>query len=136
MNVTVDEFCDSLRDRLHSVEGRLQTVKANAKSRSEEAGKVLRDKLDEARTKIQAQKESMDQLRANLKTRAQQKIAETKEAVKEWKTKQETRKLQARADRAEAYAADAITYAGATIEAAEEAILDAVVARMDADGAK
>ncbi len=53
-----------------------------------------------------------------------------------WQAKQETQKLKARADRAEAYAADAITYAVAAIDRAEEAILGAVVARMDADAVK
>lgn len=63
-------------------------------------------------------------------------IAETKEVVNEWKAKQETRKLKARADRAEAYAADAIYNVMASIDEAEESILDAMVARNDANEAK
>ena len=43
------------------------------------------------------------------------------------------RKLNARADRAEARAADAIDLAAAAICEAEEAILEAALARMDAD---
>jgi len=63
-------------------------------------------------------------------------MAGTKEAVSDWKAKRETRKLNARADRAETYAADAIDYAMTSIDEAEEAILDAVVARVDADAAQ
>ena len=136
MNAKVDQFCDNLRDRLNFMEGRLQSVTTNLKGLPEQAEKAVRAKLDQARTKLRAHKEGAEQTLANLKARAQQKVAETKEAVSEWKAKRETRKLQARAERAEAYAADAVAYALATLDEAEEAILDAVVARMDADEAK
>jgi hypothetical protein len=135
MSAKVDQFCDKLRDRLDAVEGRLESFKTNVQALPEQAEKALRDKLDEARNRLQARKERLEQTRANLKARAQQKMAETKEAVGEWKAKRETRKLTAREDRAEAEAADAIDYAVGCIDEAEEAILEAVVARIDADAA-
>jgi len=135
MSAKVDQFCDMLRDRLNSIEGGLEAAKVNLKSRSEEAEKVVRGKLDEVRSKLHTQKERVEQTRAKLKVSAQQKIAETKEAVSQWKAKHDTQKLQARAERAEAYAADAIAYSLATLDETEEAILEAVVARMDADAA-
>ena len=136
MSAKVDQFCDNLRDRLNFMDGRLQSVKTNLEGLPEQAEKAVRAKLDQARTKLRAHKESAEQTLANLKARAQQKVAETKEAVSEWKAKREIRKLQARAERAEAYAADAVAYVLATLDEAEEAILDAVVARMDADATK
>jgi len=136
MSAAVDQFCDRLRDRLNAIEVHIRTVKATVQSRSEDAEKALRGKLDEARAKLQAQKERVEKTQANLKAMAQLKFAETLEAVGAWKAKHETRKLQARAERAEAYAADAVAYALATIDEAEEAILDAVVARMDAGPVK
>jgi hypothetical protein len=63
-------------------------------------------------------------------------MKETKEAVSEWKAKRDARKLTARADHAEAYAADAIDFAAFAIDEADEAILDAIVARIDADAAQ
>jgi len=136
MSATVDQFCDKLRDRLNAIERRLQTVKADIQSHSEDATNAVRGKLEEAKTKLHAEKERVEKIRANLKARADQKIAETKEAVNQWVKKREIHKLQARAERAEAYAADAIAYAMVTIDEAEEAILDAVVSRMDADTVK
>jgi len=136
MSAPVDRICDGVRDRLNAIEGRLQAFKANIQDLSEKAESGLRHQLEEARSKLQTQKEKAEQARASLTTRAKQKIADTKEAVREWKAKRETRKLQARADRAEAYAADAIAYALATIDEAEEAVLEAVVARVDADGSR
>ncbi len=136
MSATVDEFCDVLRDRLNAIEQRFDSVKADMHSMPEQAEKPLRDKLDEIRSHLQAQKERIEQTRIDLKVRAHQKMVETKEAVSEWKAKRESRKLKARADRAEAYAADCIANALASIDEAEEAVLNAVLARIDADQAK
>jgi uncharacterized protein YaiL (DUF2058 family) len=123
----VDQFCDRLRDRLNAIEGRVESVKASIQAFPGQAEKALRDKLETARTGLQAQKERIEQTRANLKAWAQQKMVETREAVGEWKAKREAKKLNARADRAEAYAADALALALVSIGEAEEAVLDAVI---------
>jgi exonuclease VII large subunit len=136
MSAKMDQVCANLRDRLDVAEGRLETLRTNIRALPAQGEKALRERLDGARRKLQAQKERVDQTRANLKARAQEKVNETKEAVSEWKAKRETRKLGARADRDEAYAADAIDFAVASIDEAELAILDAVVARIDADAAQ
>ena len=136
MSAKVDQFCDNLRDRLNAAEKRIESVKSNVQAFPKQAENALNKKLDDIRNKVQAQKERVERTRANLKARADQKIAETKAAVNEWKEKREIRKLNARADRAEVYAADAIDLAVAFVDEAEEAILDAVVARMDAETAQ
>lgn len=133
MSATVDKFCNDLRDRLNDVESRVQTAKASLQALAGQADKTLRQRCDELNRKARAKRDHIERLRESLKTKAQQKLAETKEIVSQWKAKNETRKLNARADRAEAYAADAIEFAVAAIDEAEQAILDAVVARMDAD---
>jgi hypothetical protein len=76
------------------------------------------------------------QERADLKNWAQQKVAETKESIAAWKEKHEVARLNARADRSERYAADAVEYAAYALDDAEEAILEAVVARIDAEEAQ
>jgi chromosome segregation ATPase len=136
MSTKVDQLCNQLRDRVNTIEGRFQSVKTNMKALPAQAEKALQDKLEEVRTKVQAQKERIEKTRANLEAQAKQKVAETKEAISEWKAKHETRKLNARADRAETYATDALDSAAASIDEAEEAILYAAVARLDADAAQ
>jgi chromosome segregation ATPase len=133
VSTKMDQFYDNLRDGLDTVEGRLKSVRTKMQALREQGEKALREKLDGARHTLQSQKERGDQTRANLKARAEQKMHDIKEAVSEWKAKRETRKLNARADRAEAYAADAIDFVVASIDEAELAILDAVMARIDAD---
>ena len=136
MSQRVDQFCEGLHERLNTIEGRIESVKTSLHELPAKAEKVVREKLDQARTKIQAEKERVEKARVDLKTRADQKIAETKEAINEWKAKREVRKLNARAERAEAYADAAMFLAVASIDEAEEAVLEAVAARNDADAAQ
>src|SRR5262249_31596314 len=107
----------------------------NIMTLSEQSEDVLRDKLDEAKARHGARKDRVEQIGANLKAWAEQKMSETKEMVSEWKAKQDGRKLIARADRAEAYAADALDFARPSTDEAEEAILDAAVAGIEAAAA-
>ncbi len=136
MSARTDQFCGTLRDRLSKVEGQLKTMGTNIQALPEQGEKALREKVDETRRKLQAEKDRVNTIRSNIKARAEEKMHETKEAVSEWKTKREIRKLNARADRDEAYAADATDFAVASIAEAELAVLDAVVARLDADAAQ
>jgi hypothetical protein len=136
MSAKVDEFCDKLRDRLNAIEGKLQSVKADVQALPGQAEKILRGKLDEARAGLQAQKAHIEQTRSNLQAWAKQKIAETKETVAQWQAKRDVQKLNSRADRAEEYAIAAVAFAAAMIDEAETAVLDAVVARREADATK
>src|SRR4051794_20997573 len=98
MSEKVNQFCDGLRDRLNAIEGRIRSVKTEVQALPAKAEKALRAKLDEAQTKLQAQKERIDQARIQLKGRAEQQMGEAKEAINEWKAKHEVRKLNARAE--------------------------------------
>jgi hypothetical protein len=133
MSVKVDRFNEKLRDRLDTIEARLKSVRTNIQSKSHEAEKNLRDKLDAARSKVRAEKKRIQKIRATRKAEVQQEIAEDIEVINGWKEKREIGKLNARADRAQTDAADAIDQAAASIDEAEEAILYAAVARLDAD---
>jgi hypothetical protein len=91
---------------------------------------------ERARAKLQAQKQHIEKTRADLKAWGEQKKAETQALIRDWKAKREAKKLNARADRAEAYAEAAVAAALACINEAEEAIFEAALARMEADEAK
>lgn len=135
MSAKVDQFCDNLRGQLNAVEARVESIKANMQSLPGKVEKAVHVKADEVRANLEAQKQRIEKTRSDLKAWAEQKSAATKEAVREWKAKGEAKKLNARADLAEAYAEAAVTIALATIDEAEAAILDAVAARIDADAA-
>lgn len=136
MSARVDKFCDGLRDRLNTIESRVESFKANVQALPGKVEKAVHDKLEEARVKLQAQKERIDKARADLKAWGEQKKAETQATIRDWKAKGEAKRLNARADLAEAYAEAAAVVALGTIDEAEEAMLEAALARMDADAAK
>jgi hypothetical protein len=136
MSERVDKFCDGLRERLNALERGVQSVKTSVQALPAKADKALWGKINDVRAKLQAQKERVEKARLDLKARADQKVAESMEAINEWKAKREVRKLNARAERAEEYAGAAMVLALVSIDEAEQAILEAVAARMDADAAQ
>jgi len=136
MSVTIDQFCDNMRNRLDGLDDRFVRLKASIEALPHHGEQALHKCLDRSRCTIDADKKKVEQSLANLKARAEQKLSQTKEEVNEWKAKRETKKLSARADHAAEHAADAIDYAVAMIIQAEEAIFDAAAARIDADSAQ
>jgi len=136
MNAKVDQFWDNLRERLNRVEARLNKARTNIQALPGQAEKAVRERLSELRRKLLTQKDRVDKARANLEAHAQQKVTETIEAIDQWKASREARKLLARADRAEANAADALEFAEFVVGQAEEAVFEAVVARIDAKAAQ
>jgi hypothetical protein len=135
MSAKVDQFCDKLRDRLNALETHVETLKSNVQKLPKQGEQALQNGLKDVRSKIEAEKKKVEQAQASLKTRVEQKMGQAKEAIKGWKAKNEVSKLNSRADRAEQYAADAVYIAIAAVDEAEEAILDAITARMDAETA-
>jgi tellurite resistance protein len=71
-----------------------------------------------------------------VQNRIDQKKAEAKSTIDDWQANREARKLAHRADRAEEYAAATIRVALAGLDEAEQAVLEAVGARLDAEEAE
>jgi predicted HicB family RNase H-like nuclease len=136
MSAKVDQFCEKLTNRLNALADQLETLKENVKQLPKEGEQALQKYLSETRSRIAQRKKSVEQVRASLMTRAEQKIGQVKEAIIEWKTKGEVSKLNARADWAEQYAADAVFIAMAALADAEEATIDALIARIEAEEAE
>jgi hypothetical protein len=136
MSARVDKFCDGLRNRLNTIESRVESFKANVQALPTKVEKAVQEQIGEARAKLQAQKERIEKARADLKAWAEHKKAATQATIREWKAKGEAKRLSARADLAEGYAEAAAVVALASIDEAEEAMLEAALARMDADAAQ
>ena len=132
MSDKINQFCYKLKDRLHAAEGGLQSVKTSLEALPKKTEQSLRASLDEVQAKFHAEKDHVERIQADLSVRAAHKIEETRDAINEWKTKRETHKLNKRAERKESHAVDALDNALAAISYAEEAILEAAVARVEA----
>ena len=97
------------------------------------AGTALRSKLEKARTKLQAQKERVEQTRADLKSQPQLAAELLVESVIGWEARRAGAASPARSA-AEAHAAATIDHAVASIDEVKDAMLYAAVARLPAAG--
>ena len=134
MIAKVEEFWDRLRDRLNAIEAWLESVKADIRILPWNARMTLRSKLKDARTKLQAQKERVEQTRTELKSPPQLAAELLVESVIGWKAKPDVREPHAGPDAAAANAAAPIDHAVASIDEVKAATLYAAVATLPAAG--
>jgi len=129
MSDTVNRFCDSVHEKLETLEGRMDSLKLNVGS----TWHSLQEKLDEVRHKDEATQQAVAEARTNLEQWAEEKKAEAKSTVDQWVENREAKKLAARAQKAEDCAGIAIKVAQASIDDAERMVLEAIAARLDAE---
>ncbi len=124
----VSRFCDSVHEKLDTLEGRMDSLKLNVGT----TWHFLQEKLVEVRDKGEATKQSVTEARTNLDQWINEKKVEAKSTIDQWVENRETEKLAARAQKAEDCAGIAIEIAQASIDDAERMVLEAVAARRDA----
>lgn len=135
MSAKVDQFCDQLRNRLNTIEAWIESAKTHLEALPEKARKAHQSKLEVARAKLQAQKERIEQTRAELKSPPESAIELLVESVIGWTAKPAVPEPHAGPDAAEAHVAATIDHALAGIDEVEDAALSAAVARLH-DAAK
>ncbi len=126
MNAKVDHYCDKLRDRLNAIEVWLESVKTHIQSLSGKVRDDLRNKWNQAHTKLHAQKEHVEQTRAELKSPPLLATELLVDAVIGWKPPRPAASL----DRAEEHVAATIDHAVASIDEVGDAMLRASAARL------
>jgi predicted nucleic acid-binding Zn-ribbon protein len=129
-------FTDRMHQHLMDVKVSVDGTVADIESAGSRAGATLRTRRDEAEVTMQARRKEIDEANARLKADVQAKKATADSAVAEWKAKQDVNSLEARADLAEDLASAAVVVAWGSFQQACTAILDAIVARTEAEEAK
>jgi chromosome segregation ATPase len=124
---------EKLQEHMEAAQTRLGELREELASIREEDRETLRQRSAELQERLEQHKAKAKQARADIQTWQQEKTAHTKEAIASWRQKREIKKLQNRADRASAYAEQAVVIASLDFEEAEQAILDALAARFDAE---
>lgn len=132
---TADDLKRKLNERLDAARGKIDALKKDIVSLHNEDMEELREKQEEIDRRVGNQKESVRKLQADIASWKAERVAHTKEAIGSWRQRHEVQKLQRRADRAEEYALDLVSVAALDFEEAEQAVLDAMVARFDANTA-
>ncbi len=135
MSQRIDQFRETLRLKLMQADSDLSALKGKIDAKAETAVRDARACLDEVTKRIQQNEPKVSAARAEVETWVKEQKAAAKDSVAALKAKGETTKLKALADVAEHYALAAVDVAVAAIDAAERAVLEAWLARRDADHA-
>jgi hypothetical protein len=132
MGQRIDQFCENLRQKLTKTDSGLDGLKAKIQGKATHVEQDVQSHLDRVHERIEQGRAKVSAAQADMKNWAEQRKAVTSDKIAEWKSKWETGKLQSRADNAERYAAAAIDVAVAAVDEAEQASLEAWLARQDA----
>jgi hypothetical protein len=135
MSTRADKFCDDLREKLSAIDHRITAMKAEASGRAQASQQAARALLDSVQKRVDARRNAVDDARAKVAAWADEKKSKFDGKVAEWKEQREARLLDARADFAESYAAAAFDVAVGAADEAELALLEASLARLDAESA-
>jgi hypothetical protein len=133
MGQRIDQFYHDLQLKLTNIGSGLDGLKAKISGKTERAEQDVRVHLDQVQRRIEQDRAKAASARAEMANWVEQKKATTNEKIAEWKTNRESSKLQNRADMAERYAAAAVDVALAALDEAEQAALEAWLARLDAN---
>jgi hypothetical protein len=136
MGERIDQFCENLRVKLTGIDNKMQALKQTIDSRQQTAEQAVRSHLDAVQKRIEQDQSKVTTAQADLKKWVEERKSATKEKIADWKAKGEKLKLQSRADGAERYASAAAVIAMDAVDEAEQASLEAWLARKDADGAQ
>ena len=131
MSTKIDQFCETMRVNLNSVEAQLEAAKADIGKAQKDGADAFDRKLAEARTAVEGQRNDVEA--AGIKVRhwvaAQTEAGEA--VIKEWKDKFDKSKLEMHADRAEASARSSVILAKAALADAKLVTLEAIAARQN-----
>jgi predicted nucleic acid-binding Zn-ribbon protein len=133
MGQRIDQFCESLRLKLTNVASNMDGLKTKIDVKAQGAEQDVRSHLDSTKKRIEQGRAKVSAAQADMKNWVEQRKTVTSDKIAEWKAKREIGKLQGRADQAERYAEAAIDVAVAAVDEAEQASLEAWLARQDAD---
>jgi len=136
MGERIDQFCENLRIKLTSIDNNMGALKAKIDSKAKTAEHDVQSHLDGVKKRMEQDRAKLAAAQADIKKWADERKATTNEKIAEWKTKMEIAKLKNRAEGAERYAAAAAVVASAALDEAEQASLEAWLARKDADKAQ
>jgi hypothetical protein len=133
---TTKPFTERMHAHLMDVKSSLDGTVADIQSAGSRAGGALQSKRDEAQAAVEARRKEIEAANAKMKANVDAKKSSAAAAVAEWKAKRNIERLEHRADIAEDYATAAVDVAWGSFQEATAAILDAIVARADAEEAK
>ena len=136
MSERIDQFCENLRVRLTGIENDMQGLRAKIDAKARTAEQDVRNELEGVKKRMEQDRTKVAAAQANIKKWLEECKTTTNEKIAEWKAKSEKAKLQSRANMAEQYAVAAAVVALAAVNEAQQASLEAWLARKDAESGR
>src|SRR5262245_32805413 len=139
MGEGTDKTSQSLKQKLSqhidAAKSKLDALRKDVDGMHAEDMQALQEHREAIQQRLDQQKDRARKTQEDISRWKQEKVAHTQEAVGTWRQRRELKKLQSRADRAEDYAVDMVTVAAYDFDEAEQAVLDAIAARYEAEQA-
>jgi DNA repair exonuclease SbcCD ATPase subunit len=132
---TADDLKKKLSEHIDAAKTKLDALKKDLNGMHQEDMQALQERCDQVRQRLDQQKERTRKMQEDIVNWKNEKVAHTQDAIGSWRQKREIKKLEARAERAEDNAVDMVTVAAFDFDEAEQAVLDAIVARYEAQQA-
>ena len=136
MSERIDQFCENLRVKLTSIDNNMQALKSKIDAKARTAEQDVRNELEGIKKRMEQDRTKVAAAQADIKKWAEECRTATNEKIAEWKAKSEKARLQSRANLAEKYALGAAVVALEAVSQAQQASLEAWLARKDAETAK
>ena len=133
MSERIGRLCDELRIKLHGMDRRLEVLKSNGTATFDQSQEVLESQLDRVEQRIYDNRVTVEAANVRVKTWLAEKKAGSVAGEDHWTVRHKTHLLEARADDAEEYAIAVFELAASAADEATLAVLQAVLARNDAD---
>ncbi|MBM6584268.1 hypothetical protein ILT44_29155 [Microvirga sp. BT689] len=135
MSERIGRLCDELRIKLHGMDRRLEVLKSNGMATFDQSQDVLESKLDRVEQRIYDNRVTVEAANVRVKTWLAEKKAGSAMGHPLWTERHKIHLMGVRADDAETYAIAVFELAAAAADEATLAVLQALLARNDADGA-
>ena len=133
MSERIGRLCDELRIKLQGMDRRLEALKSNGMATFTQSQEVLESRLDRVEQRIYDNRVSVEAANIRVKTWLAEKKAGSVVGKNLWTERHQAHLLEARADDAEEHAVAVFELAASAADEATLAVLQAILARNDAD---
>lgn len=133
MSGASEELKQKLGQQLDNAKRKLELLKRDISELHAEDMATLKERRAEIRSRLDQTRSHAEQIQSKIADWRSETRERAVDAITSWEQRREIEKLQAHAKRAEEIALDMVNAAAHDFEEAEQAVLEALAARLEAD---
>jgi hypothetical protein len=135
MGGAADELKQKLSQQIDAAKHKLELLKKDITDLHAEDMAALRERQSDIRERLNQHRSVAESIHGKIASWRSETRTRAVDAITSWEQRREIEKLEAHAKRAEDIALDMVSVAAHDFEEAEQAVLEALAARMEADEA-